>query len=354
VTLFDTVHEAFLAGKMLFVKKDENYLLLSYSSLGFPTNQWFSFSAVSDDLTEFYGAVISSRDGWTWNSYDYYTKPSGGIPKTDLASAVQTSLGKADSALQSQEQSDWNESDNTKAAYIKNKPSIPAGVVVDQTYDGTSTNAQSGVAMAGALAGKQDLIDSSHKLSYNLLSDTPTIPDAQIQSDWSQSDNTAKDYIKNKPSIPDVSGKADKVSGVTSGNFAGLDSNGNLTDSGSKASDFATASQGTKADTAYQKPQTGIPGTDLEVLTLKSIPESGTYTESEFETAVCSFNDFNKAKQGAYVSVRIGTENPTKCYPLIIPAQVINTISFVTENGIYTIDAGFAASYNIVTSQSNS
>ena len=30
-----------------------------------------------------------------------YVKPSGGIPKTDLASAVQTSLGKADSALQS-------------------------------------------------------------------------------------------------------------------------------------------------------------------------------------------------------------------------------------------------------------
>lgn len=30
-----------------------------------------------------------------------YTKPSDGIPKTDLASAVQTSLGKADSALQS-------------------------------------------------------------------------------------------------------------------------------------------------------------------------------------------------------------------------------------------------------------
>ena len=29
-----------------------------------------------------------------------YTKPSGGIPKTDLTSAVQTSLGKADTALQ--------------------------------------------------------------------------------------------------------------------------------------------------------------------------------------------------------------------------------------------------------------
>lgn len=31
-----------------------------------------------------------------------YEKPSGGIPSTDLSSAVQTSLGKADTALQSE------------------------------------------------------------------------------------------------------------------------------------------------------------------------------------------------------------------------------------------------------------
>ncbi len=46
--------------------------------------------------------------------------------------------------------------------------------------------------------------------------------------------------------------KADKVSNATSGNFAGLDANGNLTDSGNKASDFATSSQGGKADSAIQ------------------------------------------------------------------------------------------------------
>lgn len=40
--------------------------------------------------------------------------------------------------------------------------------------------------------------------------------------------------------IPDITGKADKVSSPVSGNFAGLDSNGNLTDSGKKASDFQT------------------------------------------------------------------------------------------------------------------
>ena len=37
--------------------------------------------------------------GFTKNTGDY-SKPSGGIPKTDLASDVQTSLGKADTALQ--------------------------------------------------------------------------------------------------------------------------------------------------------------------------------------------------------------------------------------------------------------
>ena len=46
--------------------------------------------------------------------------------------------------------------------------------------------------------------------------------------------------------------KADKVDSATAGNFAGLDANGNLTDSGSKAADFATAAQGAKADTAIQ------------------------------------------------------------------------------------------------------
>jgi hypothetical protein len=37
-----------------------------------------------------------------------------------------------------------------------------------------------------------------------------------------------------------LSAKADKVTGALSGNFAGLDTNGNLTDSGKKASDFKT------------------------------------------------------------------------------------------------------------------
>lgn len=37
---------------------------------------------------------------------------------------------------------------------------------------------------------------------YDDLTNKPTIPAAQVQSDWNQADNTQPDYIKNKPSIP--------------------------------------------------------------------------------------------------------------------------------------------------------
>lgn len=52
---------------------------------------------------------------------------------------------------------------------------------------------------------------------------------AKEQSDWNQSDESAVDYIKNKPN---VAAKADKVEGATAGNLASLDAEGNITDSG--------------------------------------------------------------------------------------------------------------------------
>ena len=54
----------------------------------FTAAQW---SAINSGITSTLVAAFNAK----------YDKPSGGIPKTDLASDVQTSLGKADSALQS-------------------------------------------------------------------------------------------------------------------------------------------------------------------------------------------------------------------------------------------------------------
>ena len=57
-----------------------------------------ALSQLSADSTH---RTVTDAEKSTWNGKGTYTKPSGGIPKTDLASAVQTSLGLADSALQS-------------------------------------------------------------------------------------------------------------------------------------------------------------------------------------------------------------------------------------------------------------
>ena len=62
-------------------------------------------------------------------------------------------------------QSDWNQTDDKALDYIKNKPTIPEGVIVDQTYDPASTNAQSGIAVAQAISGKQDILTSGSNIT---------------------------------------------------------------------------------------------------------------------------------------------------------------------------------------------
>ena len=58
--------------------------------------------------------------------------------------------------------------------------------------------------------------------------------DATVQASLDKANSALQEH-------QDISGKADKVTGATEGNFAALDANGNLTDSGKKAADFQPA-----------------------------------------------------------------------------------------------------------------
>lgn len=86
-------------------------------------------------------------------------------------------------------------------------PLVAAGTGMSVSYSNTARKVTIGVTSAistGAAAGStavqpSDLATVATSGSYTDLSNTPTIPDAQVQSDWSQSDSTAVDYIKNKP-----------------------------------------------------------------------------------------------------------------------------------------------------------
>lgn len=92
---------------------DYNYRFLATGSLGDTTLSTagihkVSFSDWSWISTSYYdsGAGTTLTKDLQTDLNLKYEKPSGGIPKTDLASAVQTSLGKADTALQSFTESD--------------------------------------------------------------------------------------------------------------------------------------------------------------------------------------------------------------------------------------------------------
>ena len=62
------------------------------------------------------------------------------------------------------------------------------------------------VVIAETVAGEALVWDgttwANQQVDYSDISNTPSIPAAQIQSDWTQSNNVALDFIKNKPSIP--------------------------------------------------------------------------------------------------------------------------------------------------------
>jgi hypothetical protein len=76
----------------------------------------------------------------------------------NFTGALQTKLNGIESGAQVNVKPNWNAAAGS-ASEILNKPAIPT---VDQTYDGTSANAQSGTAVASgissAVSGKQNAL----------------------------------------------------------------------------------------------------------------------------------------------------------------------------------------------------
>lgn len=79
--------------------------------------------------------------------------------------------------------------DDTVVAEVSDIPTKTSDLTNDGA-DGSSTYVEA-----------DDLATVATSGSYTDLTNQPTIPAAQVQSDWSQSTSTAVDYIKNKPGI---------------------------------------------------------------------------------------------------------------------------------------------------------
>ena len=131
--------------------------------------------------------------------------------------------------------------------------------------------------------------------TINVNSSTRTITigttaEPNVQSNWNETDTSSDAYILNKPTIPDITGKADKVSSAVEGNFASLDSSGNLEDSGYSYTDLNELSDQYTPATESSELE---PGDTYEEAFGKL---EKTITDNEYITAQ-ALNDLNTNKQ---------------------------------------------------------
>ena len=150
-----------------------------------------------------------------------------------------------------------------------------------------------------------------------------------------------------------INSKADKVASATSGDFASLDENGNLTDSGKKASDFATAAQGTKADSAIQGVKLAGAGSALTPNQIKvvTIPNAVATGATGATNGLMSADDKKKlsgiavgaeVNQNAFSNVKVGSTTvaaDSKTDTLELVASGATTITPDANNDKITISS---------------
>lgn len=185
-----------------------------------------------------------------------YQKPGSGIPKSDLASGVQASLGKADTALQEHQDisgkadKDADAVDGNLAMFDNGNP-VDSGVAKNNLVTGARIGSADPLPVEqGIIVIPESATVNDGKLSIKVGSKSPVVFTANEADDKSVTIDKSGIGLGNVDNTSDVNKpistatqtalnkKADKVSGATDGDLAGLDANGNLIDAGVKPSDF--------------------------------------------------------------------------------------------------------------------
>lgn len=106
--------------------------------------------------------------------------------------------------------------------------------------------------------------------------------------------------------LPVPVGKADKVKNAVAGNLAGLDANGNLVDSGKKASDFENAGAADKAKTEILGYVGSIPTTSKAATVIAFIQELAKASEYD-DTAIKALINANTSAIGVLNGTGVGS-----------------------------------------------
>jgi hypothetical protein len=196
-------------------------------------------------------------DNGNWYTWDTSTDPAG---YTDSGIDASITVDIADVTALEPNQSPYvtNTGTDTDPIFHLYIPKGQNGTPGSDGQDGVSPEVTITTITGGHTVKITDA-DHPSGQSFNVMDGT-----GDMQKSTYDSANTVANaggitaYVAGQ--IPSVSGKADKVSGATSGDLAELDSNGNLADSGYKSSDFiksvdagSTANVYGQIDVTYSK-----------------------------------------------------------------------------------------------------
>lgn len=132
--------------------------------------------------------------------------------------------------------------------------------------------------------------------------------------------------------------KTDKVSGATNGNFAGLDANGNLTDSGHKHSDYKAASAHDSWSDVTNKPFTSL-GQTFDVGYGVLNPKQVDFTNGEYGGSQNSYGaqyiGWSNVNNGAALAHRVEL-NGTKYFEIV---STTSTTTYTFSNSVFTMSS---------------
>lgn len=177
------------------------------------TIETFGANQGDDDEIDISIPTESTVSGWGFTkNTGTYSKPSGGIPASDLTSAVQTSLGKADTALQSFTETDPVYSASAAAGITSsdisnwNSKTSNVGTITGITMNGSSKGTSGVVNLGTVVTSETDPVFTASAAAGITSTDITNWNNkvSNVQSDWNATTGAA--VILNKPTIPNDSG----------------------------------------------------------------------------------------------------------------------------------------------------
>ena len=301
-----------------------------------------------------------------------YQKPSGGIPSTDMSQAVQTSLEKADTAVQdvSQIETDIDNieklipSQASEQNQLADKQFVNSSIATNTaTYRGaynevsdlSLTVSATEQQIAAALATKMEALSITPENNDYCFVQIPTVNDKPTEIarvDRYKYNGTAWsfEFSLNNSGFT-VAQWAALNSGITSGlvtKLSDLPTNAELTTllNGKQdtISDLQTIREGAAAGTtAYQKPNGGIPESDLDSSTQqkidgaeqssnKVISLSGLSTDAQYPSAKCTY-DLIKALQDVVADIETIAEGYVRVAGSSSPALSYKSYKYHEQGG---------------------